>query len=147
MFWTRRLLPAGTQSVERFDWFGSHNPGAMFDSGGNYRDVPSRQHDFFVGDGEGDRPADDHGDLLLGMGMDRKKRSGRVAIADHRLAGAVDHLAGDARVDLLPVEIIPRYAPGTRGRAVFTQNMNQPAKSARDNRKKKTLATPPPVTR
>ena len=144
---TRRPFPAGAQGVECFDWFGAHDPGPVFDSCWNNRDVSSRQHRFLAGDREGDRAADDHGNLFLGMGMDRKDRPWRVGIADHRLVGAVDRLAGNARIDLFSEQVFPRRTSDMSIRAICIQNKNQPAKSASDSRKKKTLATPPPVTR
>lgn len=79
--------------------------------------------------------------------MNRKDRAGRILIPHHCLVGAVDDLAGDARINLFSEQVIPRRTPGVRAGTIITQNKNQPAKSASDSRKKKTLATPPPVTR
>ena len=58
---------------------------------------------------------------------------------------AIERLPEDAGIDLFRGNV----RPGDREResGFVAQNMNQPAKSASESRKKKMLATPPPVIR
>ncbi len=117
----------------------------MLDAAGYYRDIPWTKPEFRSRNYERNRTAQYERDLFLGMSVHWKGRTGLIPVANHGLLAGGDGLPVDTRINLLFGELIPVDDCGIDDR--WGQNMNHPAKSASESRKKKMLATPPPVTR
>ena len=118
----------------------------MGNVGRNERGLAGGKGELGAGDGEVDRPTQDHGDLFFGMAVDGEDGSRLVDLAHEGLICAVDGLPGDAVERMLDRDRVPVDGGGfSHGRVA--QKTNQPQKRASASRKKKTLATPPPKMR
>ncbi len=117
----------------------------MFDAARYDGNIPGTKPQLSSCDSERDPAAQHERDLLLGMCVHWKERSRLIQVAHDGLLVAVDRLPVYSGIHLFNWKLVPVRDSGFADRPA--QNTNHPANSASESRKKKMLATPPPVTR